>query len=53
MSLGRVIIDILIVGVLAIIAYYAPIPAPFKWVAWLIVFVIALVILLPLAGVRL
>jgi hypothetical protein len=51
MNLGKIIIDFFVVCIFIAIAYYAPIPMPFKWVAWVIVFLIACLILLPLAGV--
>lgn len=46
-----VLLDILVIAVLAALAYYAPFPAPFKVIAYAVIFVIAILMLLPLVGV--
>jgi hypothetical protein len=41
-----------VICVLAWIIKQASIPAPFLWIAWLVLFLIALAVLLPMIGIH-
>ncbi len=51
-ALIQLLIVIVVLCVLVYVAQQAPIPEPFRWVAWALVFIIALVALLPLLGIH-
>ena len=48
----HLLIAAIVIGILVFIVQRAAVPQPYVWIAWLIVFIIALIILLPIVGVH-
>jgi hypothetical protein len=48
----HLLIVALVLCILVYVAQQAPIPEPFRWIAWVVVFIVALMALLPFLGVH-
>ncbi len=52
-ELIRLLVVAVAIVILVYVAQVAPIPAPFRWVLWALIFIIVLFALLPFLGVHL
>jgi ABC-type multidrug transport system permease subunit len=51
-TLIHLLIVCVVLAVLVYVAQSAPIPEPFRWIAWVVVFLVALLALLPFLGIH-